>query len=226
MKPDLLANVHESWLPILEPHSSLLAEIEKRVLDLEGSSHQIAPPTHLILRALEVPLDSVRVLVVGQDPYPTEDHAVGWSFSVAPTTVPIPKSLVNIFKELESDIGCPISHSGDLSGWVHQGVLLLNRSLTVEVGSSGSHRDWGWHTITNALVRGLAGRGLPLVSLLWGADAQSVRGMLGDLPTIESAHPSPLSAYRGFWGSRPFSRANELLQSQGAEPVNWCLTSR
>jgi uracil-DNA glycosylase len=165
------------------------------------------------------------VLIVGQDPYPTPGHAVGLSFSVAPDVRPIPRSLQNIYKELESDLGIPRPASGDLSPWADQGVLLLNRVLTVRSGEPGSHRGIGWERITDAAIAGLVARDEePLVAILWGKDAQTLEDSLPDVPLIISAHPSPMSADRGFFGSRPFSRANEYLKDLGGDPVDWSLS--
>lgn len=172
-----------------------------------------------ILRAFAAPMDDVRVLILGQDPYPTPGHAVGLSFAVPPTTRPLPKSLINIAAELRSDLNLELP--ADLSTWADEGVMLLNRVLTVRPGAPGSHRGKGWEDITGAAVAALSARRAPLVAILWGRDAQSVAPWLGDTPCITSAHPSPLSASRGFFGSRPFSRANEMLATQGAAPIRW-----
>ena len=168
-------------------------------------------------------MNQVKVLIIGQDPYPTPGHAVGLSFSVAPDVRPLPRSLVNIYGELESDLEIPPAASGDLTPWSHQGVLLLNRVLTVRPGEAGSHRGEGWEAVTEQAIKALAARGGPLVAILWGNDARKLRPLLGDVPAIESAHPSPLSARNGFFRSRPFSRANQLLEQQGAAPVDWWL---
>ena len=177
-----------------------------------------------ILRAFTQPLPDVRVLVLGQDPYPTPGHAVGLSFSVSPETRPLPRSLTNIFRELVDDLGVPTPSNGDLTPWTNRGVLLLNRVLTVQVGEPASHRGRGWERVTDAALSGLVAReGEPLVAVLWGRDAQSATALLDDVPIIASAHPSPLSAERGFFGSRPFSRANAFLEDLGAEPVDWRL---
>jgi uracil-DNA glycosylase len=160
---------------------------------------------------------------VGQDPYPTPGHPVGLSFSVAPEVRPLPPSLVNIFTELSADLGYPTPTCGDLTPWTHHGVLLLNRVLTVTPGRPASHRRKGWEEVTEQAIRALATRRSPLVAILWGRDARTLRPMLGDVPCLESAHPSPLSARSGFFGSRPFSRANSMLVKQGAEPVDWRL---
>jgi uracil-DNA glycosylase len=176
-----------------------------------------------VLRAFARPLADARVLIVGQDPYPTPGHAVGLSFSVAPEVRPIPRSLANIYRELTTDLGCPMPSTGDLTPWADRGVVLLNRVLTVEPGRSGSHRGKGWEEVTEAAIRALVARGGPLVAILWGRDAQGLVPMLGTVPQIRSAHPSPMSADRGFFGSRPFSRANAALIAQGAEHVDWLL---
>jgi uracil-DNA glycosylase len=163
------------------------------------------------------------VLIVGQDPYPTPGHAVGLSFSVSPGTRPLPASLRNIFQEYQSDLGLPPPSNGDLSAWAERGVCLLNRSLTVVPGQPNAHQGKGWEPVTEQAIRALAQRGGPLVALLWGRNARTLRPLLGAVPALESAHPSPLSARNGFFGSRPFSRANALLAQQGAEPVDWRL---
>jgi uracil-DNA glycosylase len=168
-------------------------------------------------------MDAVRVLIVGQDPYPSPGQAVGLAFSVPASLHPLPRSLSNIFKELDTDLGVPTPRNGDLSRWADRGVLLLNRILTVEPGASGSHRGKGWETVTGQAISALTARGGPLAAILWGNDAQSCEPLLGELPCVKSPHPSPLSARSGFFGSRPFSRANDLLRQQGAEPINWSL---
>ena len=175
-----------------------------------------------MLRAFARPLAEVRVLVVGQDPYPTPGHAVGLAFSVGAEVRPLPRSLANIIPELRHDLGCPAPANGDLSPWAEQGVLLLNRVLTVGSGAPASHRDLGWQEVTSRAVEALAERGGPLVAVLWGNQAQELRGALRGVPVVASAHPSPLSAARGFFGSRPFSRGDSLLADQGAAPVRWC----
>ncbi|MBC7640392.1 MAG: uracil-DNA glycosylase [Rhodoferax sp.] len=179
-------------------------------------------PEH-VLRAFSRPLREVRVLVVGQDPYPTPGHAVGLAFSVAPGVRPLPRSLANVLTELTSDVGAERPLDGDLTPWADQGVLLLNRVLTVAPGKAGGHRGLGWEQVTDLGVQALVDRGGPLVAVLWGRDAQSLRPLLGDVPVIASPHPSPLSARRGFFGSRPFSGVNALLAQQGAAPIDWTL---
>ena len=181
------------------------------------------PAGEHVLRAFTQPLADVRVLVVGQEPYPTPGHPIGLSFAVAPDVRPVPRSLANIYRELCDDIGCPRPSNGDLTPWTKQGVLLLNRVLTTRPGSSGAHQGKGWEDVTDAAIRALAARGGPLVAILWGRPAQSLEKLLGDVPRIKSPHPSPLSADRGFFGSHPFSRANALLVEQGGEPVDWAL---
>ncbi len=181
------------------------------------------PRGDLVLRAFERPLRDVRVLIVGQDPYPTPGHAVGLCFSVAPEVQPLPASLVNIFKEYGADLGYPPPSTGDLSPWADRGVLLLNRALTVQAGRPNSHQNRGWEQVTEQAIRALAQRGGPLVGILWGRNARNLRPLLGAVPCIESAHPSPLSAHNGFFGSRPFSRANEALEREGGQPIDWRL---
>lgn len=210
--------IHESW-------ASTLVEVEDTVHaigDFLRSEPAYLPSGNNILRAFNQPMDEVRVLILGQDPYPTPGHPMGLAFSTQPG-VPAPRSLVNIYKELNADLGIPPRTDGDLSSWANQGILLLNRVLTVRPGEPGSHRGKGWEDVTECAIRGLAARGTPLVAILWGRDAQTAQKFLGDTPVIASPHPSPLSASRGFFGSRPFSRANEALLAQGAEPVDWAL---
>jgi uracil-DNA glycosylase len=212
------------WAAALEPVAAPIAAMGEflRAEIAAGRSYLPAGPN--VLRAFSQPFADVRVLIVGQDPYPTPGHAVGLSFSVAPEVRPLPRSLQNIYRELGTDLGLPRPVDGDLTPWARQGVLLLNRVLTVEPGASGSHRGKGWEVITDQAIRALVVRGLPLVAILWGRDAQTLRPLLGSTACIESAHPSPMSADRGFFGSRPFSRANELLAGQGSQPVDWQLT--
>jgi uracil-DNA glycosylase len=183
------------------------------------------PAGQNVLRAFTFPFESVRVLIVGQDPYPTPGHAMGLSFSVAPDVRPLPRSLANIFTEYTSDLGHAAPASGDLTPWAQRGVMMLNRVLTVRPGTPASHRGKGWEAVTECAIEALVARTEPLVAVLWGRDAATLKPMLtaGGCMTIESVHPSPLSASRGFFGSRPFSRANELLAQKGAEPIDWRL---
>ncbi|MBK7722399.1 MAG: uracil-DNA glycosylase [Austwickia sp.] len=219
----LLDLVHPSWAPALGPVAGQVASIGE-FLRAEGSAgRSYLPAGDRVLRAFQQPLDQVRVLIVGQDPYPTAGHAVGLSFSVDPSVRPLPKSLTNIFRELVDDLGVPMPPTGDLSPWAERGVLLLNRVLTVRPGTPGSHRGKGWEAVTDAALAALAARGGPLVAILWGRDARNLAPALGSVPRIESPHPSPLSASSGFFGSAPFSRANALLAEQGADPVDWRL---
>jgi uracil-DNA glycosylase len=211
------------WAEALEPVAGQIAAMGQFLRDEIAAGRTYLPAGDNILRAFAEPMADVRVLITGQDPYPTPGHPVGLSFSVAPDVRPLPRSLVNIFTELEADLGIPPSRSGDLTPWARQGVLMLNRVLTVRPGAPASHRGKGWEAVTEQAIRALASRDAPLVAILWGRDAQGLKPMLGDTPSIESVHPSPLSASRGFFGSKPFSRANELLVTQGATPVDWHL---
>jgi uracil-DNA glycosylase len=215
--------VDPGWAAALEPVADRVAAMGEFLRAEVAAGRPFLPEGPRVLRAFEQPFDAVRVLVVGQDPYPTPGHAVGLSFSVAPDVRPIPRSLVNVFAELQDDLGVPAPSSGDLSPWAAQGVLLLNRALTVRPGAPGSHRGAGWESITEQAIRALAARGGPLVAILWGRNARELRPLLGGVPAIESAHPSLMSARNGFFGSRPFSRANALLAEQGAPPVDWRL---
>jgi uracil-DNA glycosylase len=211
------------WAEALEPVAELIAEMGAFLRAEIAAGRTYLPAGENVLRAFAEPMADVKVLITGQDPYPTPGHPVGLSFSVAPDVRPLPRSLVNIYAELQTDLGIPPAPSGDLTPWSRQGVLLLNRVLTVRPGESASHRRKGWEAVTEQAIRALVARDRPLVAILWGRDAQSLRPLLGEVPAIESVHPSPLSASRGFFGSRPFSRANELLAAQGAEPVDWRL---
>ena len=216
--------VHESWIPDLAGQRENLTQLGNFLRAESEAGRPWAPNGSNILKALTQPLDDVRVLIVGQDPYPTPGHAVGLSFSVAPDVRPIPRSLANIYKELTSDLGIAQPSNGDLTPWTEQGVLLLNRVLTVQQGQPGSHRGMGWEEFTAAAIRAIAARpDQPVVAILWGKDAQTATELLDDAPVIASRHPSPMSADRGFFGSRPFSRANEMLEDLGAEPIDWSL---
>ncbi|WP_380165416.1 uracil-DNA glycosylase [Jannaschia sp. R86511] len=215
--------VHPSWLPALQPLEATVAALGELLREEAAAGHRYLPPGPAVLRVFERPLEQVRVLVVGQDPYPTPGHAVGLSFSVAPDVRPLPRSLRNIFVEREADLGLPVPRSGDLTPWAEQGVMLLNRVLTVRAGDPGSHRGKGWEQVTEAAIRALVERGGPLVAVLWGRDARSLAPLLGDVPRIESAHPSPMSADRGFFGSRPFSRVDAALVELGGAPLDWRL---
>ena len=218
--PDLVA---ADWAEALAPVSDTIAAMGEFLrAELAAGRHYLPPGQH-VLRAFSRPLANVKVLLVGQDPYPTPGHPVGLSFSVAPEVSPVPRSLQNIYAELRDDLGIPPARTGDLTPWFEQGVLLLNRVLTVEPGRSGSHRGKGWELVTQRAIEALVERGGPLVAILWGRDAQGLVPMLGDVPYVASAHPSPLSARNGFFGSRPFSRANALLTAAGAEPVDWTI---
>ncbi len=224
MAPRPLAElVDPSWLPALEPQATTIARIGEFLRTEVAAGRGYLPTGENVLRAFQTPLDAVRVLIVGQDPYPTPGHPVGLSFSVAPEVRPLPKSLTNIFTELTDDLGVPRPTTGDLSPWTDRGVMLLNRVLTVQPGTPASHRGKGWEQVTEAAMKALAERGGPLVAVLWGRDAQSLAPVLGDVPQIVSTHPSPLSASRGFFGSRPFSRVNAALTAQGADPIGWRL---
>ncbi len=215
--------VDPGWARALAPVEPAIAGLGDFLRAEVAAGRGYLPAGPHVLRAFGQPLDAVRVLIVGQDPYPTPGHPVGLSFSVAPQVRPLPRSLQNIYRELVADLAVPGPTSGDLTPWTRHGVLLLNRVLTVTPGESGSHRDKGWEQVTDQAVRALVARGGPLVAILWGRDAQNLRPLLGQVPRIESAHPSPMSADRGFFGSRPFSRANTLLAEQGAAPVDWAL---
>jgi uracil-DNA glycosylase len=223
MAEPLRSIIDPGWADALEPVAGRIAAMGDFLRAEVAAGRRYLPAGENVLRAFKQPFAGVRVLIVGQDPYPTPGHAVGLSFSVAPEVRRLPASLVNIFREYSDDLGYPAPATGDLTPWSERGVLLLNRVLTVAPGQPGSHRGKGWEEVTEQAIRALAARDAPLVAILWGRDARTLAPLLGDVPSIESAHPSPYSAANGFFGSRPFSRANQLLEQEGAEPVDWKL---
>jgi uracil-DNA glycosylase len=215
--------VESGWARALQPVAAEIRAMGEFLRAELAAGRSYLPAGENVLRAFGQPFDEVRVLIVGQDPYPTPGHPVGLSFSVAPDVQPVPRSLQNIYRELRDDLGVPIPATGDLTPWTKQGVLLLNRVLTVQPGKPGSHAGKGWERVTDQAVRALAARDQPLVAILWGRQAQSLEPLLSDADCLKSVHPSPLSASGGFFGSRPFSRANALLVEHGGEPVDWRL---
>jgi uracil-DNA glycosylase len=230
MTEPLRSIVDPGWADALEPVAGRIAAMGDFLRAEVAAGRRYLPAGDNVLRAFKQPLAAVRVLIVGQDPYPTPGYAVGLSFSVAPEVRRLPGSLVNIFREYSEDLGYPTPTTGDLTPWAERGVLLLNRVLTVQPGKPGSHRGKGWEEVTDQAIRALAARksagrvgGQPLVAILWGRDARTLAPLLEGIPTVESAHPSPYSAANGFFGSRPFSRANHLLEQEGAQPVDWKL---
>ena len=219
--------IDSSWVNQLLPVQSVLDQIAQRLNQEVDAGEQILPSSSNILRAFTIPYDLVKVVIVGQDPYPTPGDAVGLSFSVSPERHDLPRSLKNIFSELHADLGCDLPATGDLSPWTEQGVMLLNRVLTVRSGEAGSHREIGWEQVTEQALSALNDRvNKPLAAVLWGNDAKSATEFLSNSVVIESAHPSPLSASRGFFGSRPFSKINNALVEAGQTPINWALPSQ
>lgn len=223
MSRPLAEIIDPGWAAALEPVADRISAMGAFLRAEVAAGRTYLPAGQNILRAFTTPLQQARVLIVGQDPYPTPGHPIGLSFAVDRTVRPLPKSLANIYTELRADLGIEPPEHGDLSAWTRQGVVLLNRVLTVAPGTPASHRGKGWEQVTDAAIDALVRRGGPLVAILWGRDAQSLQPVLGQVPVIASPHPSPLSASRGFFGSHPFSRANELLTRQGAEPIDWHL---
>ena len=215
--------VDPGWAAALEPAAAQIAELGEFLRAESAAGRGYLPAGNNVLRAFTYPIADVRVLIVGQDPYPTPGHSIGIAFAVDRSVRPVPRSLQNIYRELRDDLGIAAPQHGDLTGWAEHGVMLLNRVLTVRPGASGSHRGKGWEAVTELAIRALVARGGPLVAILWGRDAANLEPLLGSTPAVKSAHPSPLSASGGFFGSKPFSRANELLTAQGAEPVDWSL---
>jgi uracil-DNA glycosylase len=224
MAEQSLHNVVEAgWAAALEPVHDNITKMGDFLRSEVAAGRTYLPKGEHVLRAFQQPFADVKVLIVGQDPYPTPGHPVGLSFSVDPQVRRLPGSLLNIFREYADDLGYSAPSTGDLSPWTERGVLLLNRVLTVAPRKPGAHRGKGWEAVTEQAIRALAARGTPLVAILWGRDARNLAPLLGDIPRIESAHPSPMSAQNGFFGTRPFSRANQLLERQGAAPVDWKL---
>lgn len=224
MTPQPLSElVDPGWAAALEPVTDRIAALGEFLRAETTAGRGYLPAGRNVLRAFTYPMAEVKVLIVGQDPYPTPGHSIGLAFAVDRAVQPIPRSLQNIYRELRDDLGIVPPQHGDLAAWAAQGVMLLNRVLTVRPGNSGAHRGKGWEAVTELAIRSLVARRQPLVAILWGSDAASLAPMLGATPVIKSVHPSPLSASRGFFGSQPFSRANDLLRAQGANPVDWAL---
>jgi uracil-DNA glycosylase len=211
------------WARALAPVEQRVAALGQYLRAELAKGRPYLPEGERIFAAFRRPLAEVRVLIVGQDPYPTPGHPIGLSFAVERHVRPLPASLRNIYTELAADLGVTPPEHGDLTAWSERGVMLLNRSLTVRPGAPASHAGKGWEEVTARAITALVERGGPLVAVLWGRHAQSLKPMLGAVPSVESAHPSPLSAHRGFFGSRPFSRVNELLAAQGGVPMDWSL---
>ena len=223
MPQPLKTIIDPGWADALQPVAASITQMGDFLRAEVAAGRQYLPAGPNVLRAFQRPMDQVRVLLVGQDPYPTPGHPIGLSFAVDRHVRPLPRSLGNIYREMRDDVGIAPPAHGDLTAWSDQGVLLLNRVLTVAPGRPASHRGKGWEPITEAAIRALVERGGPLVAILWGKDAQTLTPILDGVPIIASAHPSPMSADRGFFGSRPFSRTNALLAEQGAAPVDWAL---
>lgn len=222
---DLTEVLGAGWAQALAPVHDRIRALGDFLRAEQAAGHRFLPRGDRIFAAFATPPADVRVLIVGQDPYPRPGHPIGLSFAVAPEVDPLPGSLRNIFAEYCEDLSLPAPRNGDLTPWARQGVLLLNRVLTVRAGAPASHRGQGWEEVTEQAIRALAAREQPLVAVLWGREARNLKPLLGDVPVVESAHPSPMSARRGFFGSRPFSRVNALLAEQGADPIDWRLPS-
>lgn len=216
--------VAPDWAAALEPVSDRIEAMGQFLRDETAAGREYLPAASNVLRAFSRPMENVRVLIVGQDPYPTPGHSIGLAFAVERHVRPVPRSLKNIYRELRDDLGIAPPEHGDLTAWADSGVMLLNRVLTVQAGASGSHRGKGWERVTEHAIRALVQRGGPLVAILWGRDAAALEPLLGSTPAVKSVHPSPLSASGGFFGSKPFSRANQFLIAQGSAPVDWTLS--
>ncbi|MBC7519458.1 MAG: uracil-DNA glycosylase [Microbacteriaceae bacterium] len=219
----LTARIDPGWAEALAPVAAEISALEAFLAAEVESGRGYLPAEEDVFRAFEAPLAEVKVLIVGQDPYPSPGHPMGLSFAVDRAVRPIPRSLTNVYRELRDDVGVLRRDHGDLSAWSAQGVMLLNRVLTVQPGKSGSHRRKGWEAVTETAIRALVARDQPLVAILWGKDAAALKPMLGATPFVESPHPSPLSSSRGFFGTRPFSRSNEFLTALGATAIDWSL---
>ena len=214
MNHPIFQPVHPSWFPVLEPLQNEIISTFDRV-----SKGGYIPAIDRILAPLSTAIDEVKVVIVGQDPYPNADYADGFAFSVRPEVSPFPASLINIFKELESDLGTAMPTDGNLERWSCQGVLLINRTLTTIPDESHAHQRSGWMAITEVIIREVASRGA--VGILWGGNAQQMSDYFDSSRVIKSAHPSPLSAYRGFFGSKPFSQCNSMLVQIGKAQISW-----
>ena len=216
---NLFTQVPASWQSILEPLRQKIDSIGDELRKRADAGERILPDRDLVFRALQTAPEDVKVVLVGQDPYPNLSDACGLAFSIRPRTSNLPASLMNIQKEIITDIGRTITADGDLSRWSEQGVLLLNRVLTVRAGESASHNALGWQEVTTAIVAEAATRGA--VGLLWGNQARELSHLFASENVVEGVHPSPLSAHRGFLGSKPFSRVNSLLTKAGKEAIRW-----
>lgn len=215
--------IAQDWVPALSKQDENLRQLALELTERSSQGETLLPDPEVMFRALSLPLAEVKVLIIGQDPYPTPGHPNGLAFAANKRVRPLPRSLNNIYKELEADLGItPASHP-DLSAWQQRGVLLLNQVLSVTAGQAGSHQKIGWEPIIASLLSALNECSAPPVAILWGNHAQKFSPALGNLPQLRSAHPSPLSASRGFFGSKPFSEANRLLSAQGHEPIDWSL---
>lgn len=227
----MMEQLTNSWKDLLgreveQPYYKFL----ETFLERQYMEETVYPKKENVFNALQLTdYDNVKVVILGQDPYHGPNQAHGLSFSVVKGQK-LPPSLKNMMKELQQDIGCEIPEHGDLTSWAKQGVLLLNTVLTVQAGKANSHKGQGWEQFTNAIIENLAKREQPIVFLLWGKPAQSKRILIERISDnhiiLQSPHPSPLSAHRGFFGSRPYSKANEALLSLGQQPIDWCLTNK
>lgn len=215
----LFESIPESWKPHLQAHRDVVNEIGTRLQNLANSGERILPDKKWVFRALDLKPEDVKVLVIGQDPYPNAQDACGLAFSVLPRKSGLPGSLMNIQKEILTDIGSTNTADGDLTRWSDQGVMLLNRVLTVSAGASGSHSKWGWEALTETIAQVCGQKGA--IGLLWGNSARELANFFPTERLVEGVHPSPLSAHRGFLGSRPFSRVNSHLQSMGKDAISW-----
>lgn len=215
--------IDPSWVPTLLPLSGQLRAISQELSARSATGEKILPDPALMLRALQLPVDRVKVLIVGQDPYPTPGHAIGLSFATDSQVRPLPRSLANIYRELHDDLGIIPARHGDLSAWQDQGVMLLNQVFSVTATQAGSHQKIGWTQISSAILDRLNQCTPAVVALLWGKHAQKQAEHLSHMVQLPSAHPSPLSASRGFFGSKPFSAVNRQLRALGREEVCWQL---
>lgn len=211
--------IPDHWKELLQDYNSRIDELGTKLQKRADQGERILPDKKHLFRALELKPEQVKVIIVGQDPYPNISDAIGLSFAVPPRKTGLPGSLLNIQKEIMTDIGSTTTADGDLTKWASQGIMLLNRALTVTAGESGSHSKLGWQEVTEKIVAHCANLGA--VGLLWGSSARELAHLFSEDCLVEGVHPSPLSAHRGFLGSKPFSRVNQLLENKGKTAIIW-----
>ena len=221
MTAPLWNTIPASWQDCLESCRSEIAQLDQALSECEDSGTQFVPTRSKIFAALEIPPSDVSVVMIGQDPYPSANHAIGLAFAVPSSTTPLPGSLRNLFKEIQSDTGKPSTSDASLSSWVSQGVLLLNTSLTTEIGERGAHASWPWEKVVRTVIAQVRNVNPKVVGLFLGNHARSFTDAFSPDSIVEASHPSPLSANRGFFGSKPFTRVNEILVTNNRSVISW-----